>query len=173
MNAAHLARRFDRRLRRRPYRAVGDGVVLPREELRRIGASDGCARLTTRALRGLRGLRLVALLGAMHSGSLPHVNDAKPSLKPVLCRVVACGRRVGFMLAAVDTLAIKKDSRCPCPLHLNNSYARPTSPRLESSDAQWSPLDASGGATGARGRSPGCGPDAPAKPKFQRMTREL
>ena len=51
MNAAHLARRFDRRLRRRPYRAVGDGVVLPREELRRIGVFDGCARLTTRALR--------------------------------------------------------------------------------------------------------------------------
>ena len=41
MNAAHLARRFDRRLRRRPYRAVGDGVELPRDELRRIGASDG------------------------------------------------------------------------------------------------------------------------------------
>ena len=56
MNAAHFARRFDRRLRRRPYRAVGDGVELPREELRRIGASDdgSCARLTTRAVRGLR-----------------------------------------------------------------------------------------------------------------------
>ena len=53
MNAAHFARRFDRRLRRRPYRAVGDGVVLPREELRRIGASDGCARLATRAVGSL------------------------------------------------------------------------------------------------------------------------
>ena len=33
----------------------------------------------------------------------------------------------------------------------------PTRPRLGSSDAQWSPLDAYGGATGAPGRSPGCG----------------
>ena len=101
MNAAHLARRFDRRLRRRPYRAVGDGVELPREELRRIGASDGCACLTTRAVGSLAGGRHLgqpttslcpALRLALRLGALP--SDAWQSLLLVCSSLCACLRAV-------------------------------------------------------------------------------
>ena len=98
MNAAHFARRFDRRLRRRPYRAVGDGVELPRDELRRIGV---CARSTTRAVGSLAGGRHLgqpttslcpALRLALRLGALP--SDAWQSLLLVCSSLCACLRAV-------------------------------------------------------------------------------
>ena len=114
MNAAHFARRFDRRLRRRPYRAVGDGVELPREELRRIRASDGgvClasdgpGRLGQPHHVAMPALRLELTLGALPS-------DAWQPLR-LVCGVLACWFDAGLCfffsgwswLAACNTLGI-------------------------------------------------------------------
>ena len=95
MNAAHFARRFDRRLRRRPYRAVGDGVVLPRDELRRIGASDGGVCLASDgqvAWVNHTTLLCPALRLELTLGALP--SDAWQSLLLVCSSLCACLRAV-------------------------------------------------------------------------------